>query len=99
MSKRFIVDKDFKEYPKLIDSETDCFYHFDDSMENVEIFCERLNELSTDCRQFEEENKQLREKNKQIGFLKRDLFILLNLVKDTPAEHNIDYIKIKERWE
>lgn len=49
--------------------------------------------------ELKKENEQLREKNKQIGFLKRDLFILLNLVKDTPAEHNLDYIKIKERWE
>lgn len=59
MSKRFIIDKDFKEYPKLVDTETDCFYLFDDSLRNVEIFCERLNELSTHCRQFKEEIKRL----------------------------------------
>lgn len=61
----FHIDKDFKEYPKVVDSETDCFYHFDDSLRNVEIFCERLNELSTDNRQLNDENEQLRNCRKQ----------------------------------
>lgn len=63
MSKRFIVDKD---YPKLIDMETKCFYHIDDSLTNVEIFSARLNELWADCQQFKEENEQLKEEIKRL---------------------------------
>ena len=68
------------------DTQKDYYYN------TKEMVVDLLNRLS-------EENEQLRKKNKQIGFLKRDLFILLNLIKDNPMEHNLDYIKIKERWE
>ena len=54
--KRFIVDSDFVEYPKLVDTHTNCFYHIADDIRNVEIFCERLNKLI-------EGNEQLRYDN------------------------------------
>ncbi len=50
--KRFTIDKIFKEYPKLRDNETECFYHLVDNERNAEIFCERLNKLV-------EENREL----------------------------------------
>ncbi len=52
--KRFTIEKIFKEYPKLRDNETECFYHLVDNERNAEIFCERLNNLV-------EENEQLKE--------------------------------------
>ena len=55
--KRFTIDKIFKEYPKLRDNETECFYHLVDNERNAEIFCERLNNLV-------EENEQLKKRNK-----------------------------------
>lgn len=51
--KRFTIEKIFKEYPKLRDNETECFYHLVDNERNAEIFCERLNNLV-------EENEQLK---------------------------------------
>ena len=54
--KRFTIEKIFKEYPKLRDNETECFYHLVDNERNAEIFCERLNNLV-------EENEQLRKEN------------------------------------
>ena len=56
--KRFTIEKIFKEYPKLRDNETECFYHLVDNERNAEIFCERLNNLV-------EENEQLKQEIKQ----------------------------------
>ena len=75
--KRFTIDKIFKEYPKLRDNETECFYHLVDNERNAEIFCERLNNLveeNDNCKNdyrelfsnyvaLEEKNEQLRKEN------------------------------------
>ena len=82
--KRFTFIEEY-EYLTVVDGETGCLY----THRNV---VNLLNSLY-------DENEQLRQKNKQIGYLKRDLFILLNLIKDTNLEVNYDYKKIRERWE
>lgn len=74
MSERFIVDSDFVEYPKLVDTATNCFYHIVDDIRNVEIFCERLNELV-------EENERLRKETVFLAYWKRKAMTLLMQVR------------------
>ena len=45
------------------------------------------------------ENDQLKEKNKLIGPLKRDLYRVIADTKDTPYGNSITMTKIRERWE
>lgn len=69
------MDKEFVEYPKLVDTHTNCFYHIADDIRNVEIFCERLNKLV-------EVNEQLREINKEIGDDLHNCRINKNIIRE-----------------
>lgn len=53
--KRFVVFIESKDTCQLYDEETHCFYEIHDSARNVDILCERLNELSTENRQLKED--------------------------------------------
>lgn len=56
--KRFTYEYD--EYNgNLFDNEFNTFYHIEDSDENIELLCNRLNELV-------EENEQLRKQNEEL---------------------------------
>ena len=77
---------------RRVDDIADVYDSLQDDVLNLSDVVALLNNLY-------DENEQLRQKNKQIGYLKRDLFILLNLIKDTNLEVNYDYKKIRERWE
>lgn len=72
MSERFIVFIQSKDTCNLYDEETHCFYEIHDNAKNVDILCERLNELS-------DENGQLKKKcdalQKKTEMDKNDFFI------------------------
>ena len=64
---RFTIEKIFKEYPKLRDNETECFYHLVDNERNAEIFCERLNNLVEENEQLRKDKEQLKERLRECG--------------------------------
>ena len=70
--KRFIVFIESKDTCILYDEETYCFYEIHDSARNVDIFCERLNELSTENQQLKEKCNTLQRKTE---IDKNDFFI------------------------
>lgn len=62
--------------------------------------------VQTDCKNAKESKehwrnkaKELEEKNKQIGFLKRDLYTIIRDTKETPFGNSITMTQIRERWE
>jgi len=62
--------------------------------------------VQTDCKNAKESKehwrnkaRELEEKNKQIGFLKRDLYTIIRDTKETPFGNSITMTKIRERWE
>lgn len=69
--KRFVVFIESKDTCQLYDEETHCFYEIHDSARNVDILCERLNELSTENRQLKEENDKLKKNKKILDFIKK----------------------------
>ena len=61
--KRFTIDTS-SEHRKLRDCQTNCFYIIVDDEENVEILCERLNELQEQVDNLKRQNKKRKRKNK-----------------------------------
>ena len=62
--------------------------------------------VQTDCKNAKESKehwinkaKELEEKNKQIGFLKRDLYTIIRDTKETPFGNSITMTEIRDRWE
>ena len=65
-----------------------------------------LDIVQTDCKNAKESKehwinkaKELEEKNKQIGFLKRDLYTIIRDTKETPFGNSITMTEIRDRWE
>ena len=63
MTERFVVDTSEKNV-KMRDKQYNCFYIIVDDMENIEIFCERLNELQKQNDDLKRQNKRRKRKNK-----------------------------------
>ena len=62
--KRFTYEYD--EYNgNLFDNKMHTFYHIEDSDENIEVFCDRLNWLVDENKQLKQENKKLQGKYDQ----------------------------------
>lgn len=72
MSERFVVFVESKDTCNLYDEETHCFYEIHDSARNVDILCERLNELLTENRQLKKKCDTLQKKTEMD---KNDFFI------------------------
>lgn len=72
MSERFVVFVESKDTCNLYDEETHCFYEIHDNVRNVDILCERLNELLTENRQLKEKHDVLQKKTEMD---KNDFFI------------------------
>ena len=61
--KRFTIDTSSEDV-RLRDNQTNCFYIFIDNIENIQIFCERLNELQSQNDDLKRQNKRRKRKNK-----------------------------------
>lgn len=64
MTERFVIDTSEKNM-KMRDKQYNCFYVFIDDMENIEIFCERLNELQKQNDDLKRQNKRRKKKIKR----------------------------------
>lgn len=63
MIERFVIDTSEKNV-KMRDKQYNCFYVFIDDMENIEIFCKRLNELQKQNDDLKRQNKRRKKKIK-----------------------------------
>ena len=63
-NKRFTIDTS-SDSIRLRDCQTNCFYVFIDSDENIQILCDRLNELQNQNDDLKRQNKRRKRKNKK----------------------------------
>ena len=68
MNKRFNVDTSVNDHIRLLDNETNCFYIINDDVENIQLFCNRLNELYTKKEDLKRLNKKRKRKLKVLRY-------------------------------